>query len=110
MNITEPLIQKNLLRIYLEVINYLLKKFANNEVKAEMDSKILRYSEQAYMTFMRYADDLHGKSCKVANVFDESTLNYIFIESVNPSVFQSLRKYWATHPQADVTDIFFQAQ
>lgn len=62
------------------------------------------------MTPMQYADYLNEYSCKVTDVYDKATLNDIFIEGVDPSIFQSLWKYWATHPQVYVTVIAFKAQ
>lgn len=49
--------------------------------------------------------DLFTKSCNVADIYDDSTLNDIFIDGVGSAFWQSLRKYWATHTHADVTDI-----
>lgn len=77
---------------------------------AEMDSVVLRYIHPAHMTPMQCAYDLHTKSRKVADVISRSSLNKIFTESVDPSIFYSFREYWATHTQAEVTDIAFKSQ
>lgn len=46
----------------------------------------------------------------LASIFNESTSNNIFIESVDFYIYQSLRKYWSTNPRADMTDIMFKEQ
>lgn len=45
-----------------------------------------------------------------SDVYDESTSNNVFIEGADPSIRLSLRNYWATHPQAYLADIAFQAK
>lgn len=55
-------------------------------------------------------NQLCEKSCRVADVYDESTFNVFFIKGVNPFSFHCFRKYWTTHLQADGTDIAFKAQ
>lgn len=34
----------------------------------------------------QYADDLVAKSCKVAYIYDEGTMNDVYIEDVNASI------------------------
>lgn len=41
---------------------------------------------------------------------NESALNDIFINGVNPSIFYSFQKYWASNLQADLTKFAFNAQ
>lgn len=60
-----------LLRSYLEVVNYLLRKCATGQKIAEYDAEILRYMQPANMNPKKYADDLVVKSCKVADVLRE---------------------------------------
>lgn len=59
---------------------------------------------------MQNIDDLYAKSCIVADVYDESTLNNIFIEGVDLSIRHSPREYWATHLQASMTGIVLEDQ
>lgn len=61
------------------------------------------------MTPIQYADDLYTKSYNVADVYDESTLNESYIKDVDPFIYHSAWEYWATHPQADGTNIAFKA-
>lgn len=52
VNITKLLIQMKLLRTCPEVVKNLLKKIANDQAIAEMESKILCYIQLAHITAM----------------------------------------------------------
>lgn len=110
VNTVEPTIQKKLIHSYPEVLNYLLKKLANDLAIAEKDSAILRYIQLANMTPMQCAEDLYAKTFKVAEINCESMLNNVFIEEVDSSICHGLREQWATNPHANVTYIPFKAQ
>lgn len=62
VNISEPLIPKKHLQSYPKIINYLPKKFANDQAAAGMDIKILPYIQTAHMTPIKYAHHLSVKS------------------------------------------------
>lgn len=59
------------------------------------------------MTPHRYVDNLVAKSCKRADVYDEGTLNYVFIEGVDLSGLHRLKPLWAAKLQVNFTDILF---
>lgn len=92
------------------VANNLFKEMTNDQAFAKMDFAILRCTQLASMTLMQYADDLYDKSCKVPEVYDEMALNNIFIEGADSSLSHSLRKFWATHSQANEREFAFEAQ
>lgn len=106
----KPTTEMKHLRYQPEVVNYELKKFAYNPEISEMGFAILRYTQQANMVYMQYADDLCDNSCKVTGDYDKIILNDIFIEKIDSSICQSLRKYWATHEHVSATDITIKAQ
>lgn len=62
------------------------------------------------MLQQQYGDDITAKSFNVDDVYDETSVYDKFIESVDASIRHSLRNYWATNAQADLTDIVFQAE
>lgn len=74
-------------------------KFESKETIAKMGSKILWYIQSTHMTSMQYSDGLYAKSCKVADVYDNYTSNDISVEGFDPSIWHSIREYWATHHQ-----------
>lgn len=89
------------------MITYLMKNFATDETVAVHDDTILRYMQPSTLTEQQYAGDNIAKLCKVADVYDKSTVNDVFIESVDSSIQHSFSSYCATHSQADLTDIVF---
>lgn len=52
-----------------------------------------------------HARDLDAKSYKNTDVFDESSLNDVFIDGVKASIRHSLRLYWESNPQAHLTSL-----
>lgn len=91
--------------ISLEVVSHFLKKFSNEQRISKMDFSTLHYMQAAHMTPVQYAEKRNEIFCKVADVYSESTVNYIFIEGVDLSTCRSFREYWATRREEDVTDI-----
>lgn len=59
---------------------------------------------------MQYADCLYAKSCRVADRYDESTVNDIFMEEVEYSICYSLQEHLVMHPHVDETNIGFKTQ
>lgn len=80
----EPRTQE-LLRFCLEVVNYLFKKYATDRATAKNDAAILRYAPSPKLSPQQYVDKLIAKSCKVADIYDEGTLNDVLIEGVDAS-------------------------
>lgn len=109
-NTIETIIKRKLQRSYLEDVKYYFMKFTKDDTIAEMNSKFLRYTQLAHMTSIQYAGALFAKSRNVADVYDVSALNDIFIEGVVPSICYSLYQYSTMHAMADVADIVFNAQ
>lgn len=89
----EPFRQNKPFWSYPEGINYLSKKFLNDETVRKMNTTILRYTQPTSMTPMQDADVLYANSCKVPDAYDESTLNVIFFEGVHTYTCLSLREY-----------------
>lgn len=91
------------------MVKYLSKKNAADQAIAEYDTTFLRYLQQANITPQQYDDDLIANSCKVANVYNEGTLNDLFIKEVDQSISHSLQNCCAANPGVDLSDIDFQA-
>lgn len=62
------------------------------------------------MTSMQYANNLYAKSCEVAEIFDKSTLNVIFMGKISFSISHIWRDYRSTGAFADGIDIVFKMQ
>lgn len=109
VQVAEPLRQKQLFRSYPEVDTYLLKKFTNGQAIAGLDFSISRHSQASSTNTMQYAENLYAKSCKVADVYDESTLNGILVCGVDSAICHCLSNYWVSKPEANLTNIAFKA-
>lgn len=68
VHVVEPATQKKLPRFSSVVVNFLLKKFANDRTIAKIDFAILRYTQPSNMTRMQDADDLYATLCSVIDV------------------------------------------
>lgn len=110
VNAVEPTTQKIRLRSYPEIANYILKKFVDDQTLTKMGAPIHRFTQRVNMTPMQYTDCMYAESCKVADVYEEATLNDNFIEGADFSICHSLRQYCSTQPHADETDISSKAQ
>lgn len=89
---------------------YLLKKYATDQAIAEIDAAIQCYVHLSNMTSQQYGYDVIDESFKVADAYDKSTLNDVFIESLDASIRHSLCSLWPSNAQADLTDIAFEAR
>lgn len=88
----EPHRSRKVLRLYPEVVNYFLKKYAADQSIAEYDATILWYTPPANMTTtQQYASDQITKSGKDADVYNESTPNEVFTKDVDQPIRHSLQ-------------------
>lgn len=62
------------------------------------------------ITLQQYENDLVANLCEVADFYSEGTLNDVFVEGFDATIRHNLRHYWEQHPQADLTNIAFQAK
>lgn len=91
-------------------MNSLKKKYAREKALAENDAAIVRYVEPPNLTRQQNADISSVNSCKLADIYSESTLNDVFIKGFDASIRDSLHNYWATNSQVELMDIAFQAK
>lgn len=83
---------------YPEVVNYLLKTFATDKDVAEYDAAIRRYMQLFNTTLQQYADKLDAEFCKVAVVYNKSTLKDAFIDNIDLQIRHSFRICWKKSP------------
>lgn len=87
-----------LLRSYLNVGNFLRKKFQPILAITKIDATILRYIKPANKIVRQYKD---------TDVCGEGTVNAVFIEDLDPFVFHSFRLYWAQNTRVDLIEVAF---
>lgn len=84
-----------LLRFRLEVIKYMLMKYAADEDNAVNDARIRWSFQPPNKTLRQYKDDLDFKSCQVDDVYNKSTPIRFSIEGVDGAIRNRLPNYWA---------------
>lgn len=74
------------------------------KIVTEYDASIVRYMKPLGLTPHQYADCIIATSCKVADLYDKSTLNDVSIQMVNSSFRRNLRNVWVTLTQVDLIE------
>lgn len=110
VNTVRPTSQIKLPCSYPETVSYPHKKDANHQRIASVDFTNSRNKEHTNITLIPCANDIYANLWKMASVFNESTLNEIFIDRVEPIICHSFREYWAIIPHVDVISIAFKSQ
>lgn len=93
------------LTTYCEVVNYLLETYATDDVIAETDAEILRFTQPPTKSPTEYAEALWNKALRCDRVYDEYVLKGIFIEGLHESIRHSMRSYWGSRKNATVHDL-----
>lgn len=70
--------------------NYFLNNFAADQPIAKYNAAILCYVQQTNPTPQQISDNLITKTCKVEDLYDNSTLSDAFIEGFDASIVHSL--------------------
>lgn len=81
--------------------------FTNDEICAKIFSAFPCFTPPVTVTLIQCTDDLNVKSCKIADFYDLSTVNDIFIEEFYSYINNSMGEHWATHASTKVTNIHF---
>lgn len=68
---------------YSEVVNHMLRRYANDETIEDADVAIHCFSQPAGMIPLQYGEALLGKANRVGDVYDEGILNGTFIEGLD---------------------------
>lgn len=85
---------QNLLYSYQEAVHHLLNECMSDQAIVEIDTALPHYVHPSNTTPNEYADALVPTSFKVADGYDESTVNDVIIEGFDASIRNRLRKYW----------------
>lgn len=81
------------LKIYPQVVSYLLGKYATDESIADADDKIFSFSQHLGRTLADYAEELIGSKFRTDDVYDKQGRNEIFIKGFIKSMRHSMRRY-----------------
>lgn len=84
-----------MLRIYPEVLDYLLQTYVSDHVIAKTDAALIRYNKLTAISTISSKNALVTRSLRCAELYDEDVLNGIFIEGLHESVLHSTKSYWS---------------
>ena len=90
--------QRELLETYAEVINFLLRTYATDEVISEAVGDVTSFRQSSNMTEEVYSTQLLDKTLRCGTVFSDMPLKSLFVEGFLPATCAQVRIYPATHP------------
>ena len=83
---------------YPEVVNYLFRTYATNEVIAEAYAEVKNFIQSLRKSETEYGDRLWRKALCCGNVFSDSRLKSLFAEGLLPPIRTQVRHHVQTHP------------
>ena len=93
--------QRELLETYPEVVNYLLRTYATDEVISEAVGDVTSFRQSSNMTEEVYSNHLWDKALRCGTVFSDRRLKSLFVEGLLPATCAQVRNYLASHPSVD---------
>lgn len=104
------LVRINRFRSYAELDKYFLKKYAIDRGIELFDTATLQCMQPSNMNRQQDADNTVAKPRKVPDVYEDETLNEVFIEAVDAPLSNTLSHYWTQNLHADLTAIVFEVE
>ena len=101
---------KEALSTYCEVVNYLLRTFATNEVIATAYTDLTSYVQATGMTETDNGDKLWDKTIRCGSVISQTRLRSMYAEDVLPSIRAQVRNHLATHTRLSYDEVVRYAQ
>lgn len=92
-----------------QVATFFLKKHATSEIIEQTLSNITRFVQPSNMILNQYAEELMTKILWSGDVYEEYTLNEIFIEGLDASIRHSVRESWKNKKNANLHELAFHA-
>ena len=102
--------QRELLETYAEVVNFLLRTYATDEVISEAVGDVTSFRQSSNMTEEAYSNQLWDKALRCGTVFSDRRLKSLFVEGLLPATCAQVRNYLATHAGVDYQAVARYAQ
>ena len=93
--------QRQLLETYAEVVNFLLRTYATDEVISEAVGDVTSFRQSSNMTEEVYSNQLWDKALGCGTVFSNRLLKSLFVKGILPATCAQVRNYLATHRGVD---------
>ena len=102
--------QRELLETYAEVVNFLLRTYATDEVISEAVGDVTSSRQSSNMTEEVYSNQLRDKALRCGTVFSARRLKSLFVEGLLPTTCAQVQDYLATHLSVDYQAVSRYAQ
>ena len=93
--------QRELLETDAEIVSFLLRTYATDEVISEAVGDVTSFRQISNMTEEVYSNQLWDKALRCGTVFSDRRLRSPFVEGLLPATCAQVRNYLATHPGVD---------
>lgn len=87
------------LTTYCQVVNYMLKTYAADDIGAKREADINRFKQAAGMSVVRFSKLLCKKAPRCRQIYEKSTLKRIFIKGLQKSNRLSMWTYWIQYKE-----------
>lgn len=74
--------KRSLFWSYKEIVNHILKLFANNQAITEGDNATSGYTQAVYMKLLHYSKDQSDNAIRAGNVYNEFVLKDVFCKII----------------------------
>ena len=102
--------RRELLRAYPQVVNFLLRTYATDEVISEAVGDVTSFRQSSNMTEEVYSNHLWDMALRCGTVFSDRRLKSLFVEGLLPATSAQVRNYLATHSYVDYQSVALYAQ
>ena len=102
--------RRELLRTYPQVINFLLRTYATDEVTSEAVCDVTSSCQSSSMTEEVYSNHLWDMAFHCSTVLSDRRMKSQLVEGLLPATCAQVRNYLATHPDVDYQSVARYAQ
>ena len=102
--------RRELLQTYPQVVNFLLRTYATDEVISEAVGDVTSFRQSSNMTEEVYSNHLWDMALPCSTVFSDRRLKSLFFEALLPAKCVQVRNYFSTHPDVDYQSVARHAQ
>ena len=92
---------RELLTSYPQVVNFLIRNYATDEVIAEAYNEVIGCKQVATMNELRYSQLLWDKALRCGTVFSDLRLKSLFADGVSEVIRAQVRNHLASHTSLD---------
>ena len=96
--------QQDTLTSYREVVNFLLRTYATDEIIAESHQEVIAYQQSTNTTETDYGEKPWDKELRCGSVYSEKRVKGKFVEGLLPAIKAQMRTYRVTRRTSNTVD------